>query len=268
MLVVTAILSILIFGWPLLGLGGLSATVALAAMASLLLALVAMEVGARRLDSRGLALLAAIAAVDAALRLALVEGIGGFSPIFFLVICAGYVFGPRYGFVCGGISLLASAVATGGIGPWLPYEMLATGWVGAGAGLVGLMRHGRQAPLRAGWREVVPLAVAALLLGFLYGIATDLWDWTYYPAVPGLGWAPGLGIGPLVVRFARFYVSTSLLWDSFRGIGTALLVILLGRPVLTALGRIHARFNVTIDVEDDAGRAAATQVATATVGDK
>jgi len=58
----------------------------------------------RRLDSGRLALLAALAAIDAALRLALVSGIGGFSPIFFLVLCAGYEFGGLVWFLVGAFS--------------------------------------------------------------------------------------------------------------------------------------------------------------------
>jgi energy-coupling factor transport system substrate-specific component len=101
------------------------------------LALVLIGVGTRELDNRRLALLAVIAALDAALRLALVTGIAGFSPIFFLVICAGYVFGPSFGFLAGAVALLTSALATGGVGPWLPYELFGVGWTGMAAGFAG-----------------------------------------------------------------------------------------------------------------------------------
>ena len=62
------------------------------------MALLAVETMSRRLDTRGLAVIAAIAAVDSALRLALVSGIGGFSPIFLLILCAGYAMGAEFGF--------------------------------------------------------------------------------------------------------------------------------------------------------------------------
>ena len=112
--------------------------------------LIFVEASTRRLDARRFALLAAIAAIDAALRLVLVTGLGGFSPIFFLILAAGYVYGPSYGFLAGSVALLASAVATGGIGPWLPYEMVGCGFVGLVAGLAGLRRSG---PVT--WRDVV-----------------------------------------------------------------------------------------------------------------
>ena len=48
----------------------------------------------------------------------------------------------RTGFSPGSVAWSASAVATGGIGPWLPYEMFGCGFVGLIAGLAGLRRSG------------------------------------------------------------------------------------------------------------------------------
>ena len=111
--------------------GSIPATVALATI----VALGSIEIGARRLDAKGIALLACLAALAAAMRLALITGIAGFSPFFFLVLCAGYVFGPSYGFLTGTVAMLVSAIVSGGLGPWLPYQIFAAGWVGLGAGL-------------------------------------------------------------------------------------------------------------------------------------
>lgn len=137
MIALVSIAGLGLFLWPFLGLGlppeVPAVAVTLAAVASLAL----IEAGTRRLDSGRLALLAALAAIDAALRLALVNGLGGFSPIFFLVILAGYEFGPSYGFLVGSFSLLVSALVTGGVGPWLPYETFALGWVGLSSGVAG-----------------------------------------------------------------------------------------------------------------------------------
>jgi len=38
----------------------------------------------------------------------------------------------------GALGILVSALATGGVGPWLPYQLFAAGWVGMGAGWGGL----------------------------------------------------------------------------------------------------------------------------------
>src|SRR5207302_10898169 len=133
-----SLLGIAMFLWPFLTSGAPPESVVLAIALGLVAVLAVVEAGTRRLDARRFALLATIAAIDAALRLVLVIGVEGFSPFFFLVLVAGYVYGPSYGFLCGATSLLASAVATGGIGPWLPYQAIACGWVGMAAGLAGL----------------------------------------------------------------------------------------------------------------------------------
>ena len=69
--------------------------------------------------------------------LRLVDLPGNNAGIFFLVVLAGAAFGPRFGLLLGICSMAVSAVVTGGIGPWLPFQMLALGWMGGGAGVVG-----------------------------------------------------------------------------------------------------------------------------------
>ena len=234
---------LVIFALPFTGLqaGGYLPLLAAAVAAVLVLAVV--ETSTRRLDSRSLALLAALAAIDAALRLALVTGIGGFSPMFLLILCAGYAFGPSFGFLTGTTCLLASAVATGGVGPWLPYEMFAAGWVGAIAGLVR-----PQQDRLPGRRDLVVLGVTGFVLGYAYGAATDVWDWaTFYRGVPGLGWSPGVSPVAALNGFLHFYAVTSLAWDSFRAVGNALMVVLLGAPILVALTRFRQRFTVVFE---------------------
>lgn len=234
-----------LFAWPLLG-GVIPADAPAYAIAGgVMIALALVEVGTRRLDTRRLALLAALAAIDAALRLALVIGIGGFSPIFFLILCAGFTFGPSYGYLVGSFSLLVSALVTGGIGPWLPYEMLAAGWVGVAAGLVGGTLGRRLRP--GGWTAVLLLAAIAVVMGYLYGALTDIQTWTTgYRGTPGLGWAPGMPASQALQHFLRFYLATSLVWDTFRAVGDALMVLVLGRPVLAALERLRGRLTIEI----------------------
>ena len=59
-----------------------------------------------RLSTRLLAILGALVAIDATLRLFIVVGLLGFSPIFFLIIVGGYVMGPTFGFASGALTLL------------------------------------------------------------------------------------------------------------------------------------------------------------------
>ena len=190
-----------LFLWPFVASETPPAAAAVALSIGVVAVLAFVEASTRKLDARRFALLAAIAAIDAALRLVLVTGLGGFSPIFFLILTAGYVYGPSYGFLAGSVALLASAIATGGVGPWLPYEMVGCGFVGLVAGLAGLRRRG---PVSL--RDVVILAIVGIVTGFLYGALLDVWDWTtYYRGAPEFGWQPGLSVTP---RWAGSAVST------------------------------------------------------------
>jgi len=247
---VVSLAGIVLFVWPFLGLGLPPELPAVAVTLGAVAMLGLMEAGARRLDSGRLALLAALAAIDAALRLALVNGVGGFSPIFFLVICAGYEFGASYGFLVGAFSLLVSALVAGGIGPWLPYETFAVGWVGASSGLAGSVVR-RLRPSSRSWPpgrlDLGVLVGVAIVTGFAYGALTDIWGWVaFYRGVENIGWTPGLSAADTLAQFARYYTVTSLTWDAFRAIGDALAVLALGTPVLMALGRLRARLGYEI----------------------
>jgi energy-coupling factor transport system substrate-specific component len=192
-----------------------------------------------RLSTRLLAVLAALVAIDATLRLVIVIGLLGFSPIFFLVIAGGFVMGPSFGFAGGALTLLLSAILTAGLGPWLPYQMLAAGWVGMGAGYLG----------RATRRSTSPVAVTLLCLyggvaGFAYGLLLDLWEWPLLVAAGSspISWAPGIGLAALLRRFGGFYLATSVAYDSFRAAGNLVLLAVLGPAVIRALDRFRRRF--------------------------
>jgi len=245
MLILASAVGAALFLWPFAVSGVPTPLVALSLALGTVAVLAALETAARRLDARRFALLAAIAGIDAALRLVLVTGVGGFSPIFFLILCAGYVYGPSFGFLCGTVSLLASAVATGGIGPWLPYEMFGCGWTGAAAGVAGLHRRG--AP---GARDIALLVLVSIVAGYAYGALLDIWDWTtFYRGSPSFGFLPGAGAATLLQRFLRFYVATSAAWDTLRAAGDALAIVVLGAPVLAALARVRSRFSFVVSPE-------------------
>jgi energy-coupling factor transport system substrate-specific component len=253
-LLIVSLLGMGLFLWPFTGLGLPTSTPALAIGLGCALGLLVFEVGTRRLDSRSLSLLAALSAADAALRAALVTGIGGFSPIFLLVLCGGYALGPTFGFLVGAGSLLTSALVTGGLGPWVPYQLFAVGWVGLVAGWAGSLRRGSR-PTSV---DIALLAGVGAVTGTAFGAVMDVWNWTFYAGSPQLGWHTGLGPGPALARFVRYYLVTSLGYDSFRAVGNALMVILLGLPILAGLRRIGRRFRldwVEVEVPLKAGAA-------------
>ena len=51
-----------------------------------------------------------------------------------MLVLGGRVFGRGFGFVLGAVTLFVGALLTGGVGPWLPFQMLGAAWVGFFAG--------------------------------------------------------------------------------------------------------------------------------------
>ena len=225
-----------------------SALVAVSALVALAVAL-----QTHHLSTRLLAILAALVAIDATLRLVIVVGLLGFSPIFFLVIAGGFVMGPSFGFASGALTLLLSAVLTAGLGPWLPYQMLAAGWVGMGAGYVG-----RISARTSSTRTIAALSLYGCAAGFAYGILLDLWEWPLLVAAGSspLSWAPEIGLAALLRRFGAFYLATSVVYDSFRAVGNLLLIAVLGPAVIPALERFRRRFLTVWVIEQASGEEA------------
>ena len=102
------------------------------AIMPVLIVLVVAETTSGRLDAKGLAMMGVLATMGTALRIP--GGPAGIEPIFFVFLPAARVFGRAFGFVLGAITLFASALLTAGVGPWLPFQMLAAGWFAYGAG--------------------------------------------------------------------------------------------------------------------------------------
>ncbi len=187
--------------------------------------------------ARIVALLGVLVAVNATLRL--LPTFLGASPVFLLIILVGAVFGGAIGFQLGALTLLISSLLTGGVGPWLPYQMLGAGWVGLMAGLLPRL-------------EGYPRQRLALLAGFgagwglLYGALLNLSFWPF--TAPGaeyatsLSWVPGMSFGETVSTYGRFYVITSLPHDATRAVANVVLIVALGGPIVRLLERYRSRF--------------------------
>src|SRR5438094_107022 len=103
------------------------------------------------------------------------------------------------------------------------------------------------AVLRLGPRDLAVLALIGGVMGWVVGALWDIQDWvTIYRGNPTLGWEPGMGAATTLVHFARFYLVTSLAYDTFRAVGNVIMVLLLGAPVLAALSRLQARLSFEI----------------------
>lgn len=224
---------------------GIEVSLLFALLAGICLVVMLLEVQSRATSggaaaSKLVALLGVLVAVDSALRL--IPSLLGASPIFFLIILAGYAYGADFGFLMGALTLLVSAFITGGLGPWLPFQMLVAGWVGMTAGWLPKKRlQGRRR------RELLALITFGALWGFLYGAVMNLFSWPF--AAPGLQqqtglyWAPGMGFFQTVHTYLRFYLATSLVYDLFRAVANAMLLALLARPVVRLLDRYRTRFS-------------------------
>jgi energy-coupling factor transport system substrate-specific component len=224
----------------------------------LLTALVVVCFGAVLVEAQGqagsakmVALLGILVSINALLRFVevAIPGPGGFSPIFFLIVTTGYVFGSRFGFLMGALTLLVSALVTAGMGPWLPYQMFTAGWIGMSAPLcrplVRLVGGAGGNPLSSqggGWREVAVLALFGGVWGLIFGAVMNLWFWPYASGPVEQHWQTGASWLDGLTRYAAFYLATSLVWDVLRLVGNAVLTFAFGLPTLRALRRFQQRF--------------------------
>jgi energy-coupling factor transport system substrate-specific component len=211
-------------GWILLTL--------LACIGSLLF----IELGRGGLGPKTVALIGVLGAAMVALRLP--GFIAGFSAMFIVVLLAGNAFGPSFGFTLGAIGTFASGIFVGGLGPWLPFQMVAVAWIGLGAGLL---------PRSPRWEiRLGALAAYGLVVGFAFGAVMNLWSWPYIAGSSAVGWDPGAGAGENLRSYATYYLATSFAWDAFRAVGNVALVLVLGRPLLKTLDRAARRMSLEV----------------------
>ena len=258
MLTLLTVAGLGMFAWPLLVPASPSATSATAgapfvfiALLPMLIFLVLAQISEKGMDAKALAILGVLSAINAALR-PLGAGTNGIETVFFLLILAGRVFGAGFGFVLGCTSLFASALLTAGVGPWMPFQMLASAWIGMGAGLLPDSVFGRRI---RGAAELAMLVVYGILAAYIFGAIMNLWFWPFI-AGPAMGdgtdlaYIPG---GPLLENLKRFgwytLITSTAVWDTGRAITNSVLLLLVGSPVLAALRRTvrKAQFDPTVE---------------------
>jgi energy-coupling factor transport system substrate-specific component len=240
------LLGLIAFLWPFvlpLAAGGdenhhADAPIVLATLLICLGAVLFVELGRGGLGPKNVALLGVLGAAMVALRLP--GFVAGFSAMFIVVLVAGNAFGPGFGFLLGAVGTFASGLFLGGLGPWLPFQMVAVGWVGMGAGLLP----------KGSWRvRVWSLAAYGFVTGYAFGAVMNLWTWPFLANGSAFAWQPGAGALLNLHRYLAFYAAESFVWDTFRAVGNAALVLALGRPLLGALDRAARRMR--LDVRGD-----------------
>jgi energy-coupling factor transport system substrate-specific component len=234
------------FGWPFFVDPGAAldtshsgdAPMVFVVLLPLLAAVVLAELTSGGMDAKAVAMLGMLAAVGGALR-AIGPGTAGLEPSFVVIVLGGRVFGRGFGFVLGAVTLFTGALITGGVGPWLPFQMVAAGWVGFFAGCL---------PPARGRREVLVAAGYAFVVGLAYGMLMNLWFWPFAAYGPEVSFVPGDAFTANFGRYLIFYLTTSLPWDLGRAVLSALVLLVAGSALLRALRRAARRAAFTTPV--------------------
>lgn len=181
-------------------------------------------------NSRRIALLGTLAAVNSVVRLMGV-GIAGMETAFALIIITGFVFGWRFGASLGALSILVSALMSGGVGPWLPFQILAAAVVGMGAGLI---------PRKL---FLLGMSLYAIVASYLYGALMTFWTWPLFAGGgSSISFLEGASLFENVWRFLQFeFYTGGLIWDTGRAVTTTTLIFLIGKALVTILERATTR---------------------------
>jgi len=193
------------------------------------------------LGSKNVAFLGILSALIAALR---PLGIGaiGIEPMWFALILSARVMGPTFGFLLGAISMLLSALLTGGIGPWLGYQVFAAALIGFGVGLIPQKILGRF--------EIILLAIYGAVASEFFGIMMDLqfWPWSLGSGTE-LSYRAGAPLSENISNFISYHYISALAWDIPRAILTVVLISIAGKSALNALRRARHKAAFVTEVE-------------------
>ncbi len=208
-----------------------------AVLIPLIIVVLASSMLIKKRSSKEIAVLGLLIAVNVIMRFIPLP-LGG-SAMFLLIILGGYIWGSAFGFLLGSLTVLVSAMWAGGFGPWVPFQMIAAGWVGMSSALLPYVIK----RLTGKARDIVEISLLALygiFWGYLFGAIMNLWFWPY------LG-GTGTGAANIVQKYVVFYMSTSFLWDTGRALVNFLLIVFLGKPLLRVFERFKRRFTVVFE---------------------
>jgi energy-coupling factor transport system substrate-specific component len=247
-IVMASFLGLVAFLWPFVIAPGTFGDNAMAplmfgVLLVLVLAVVFAEIADGGIDAKAIAMLGVLSAIGAALR-PLGAGTAGIETVFFTLVIAGRVFGPGFGFALGCTTLFASALITGGVGPWMPYQMFGCAWVGLFAGLL---------PPARGKREILMLALYGAASAYVFGFMLNLSFWPFaLDPQSTIAYLPGAALATNVHRYLLFDASTSLGWDTGRAVTNLIFIVLVGPAMLATFRRASRRaaFEAPIVFED------------------
>jgi energy-coupling factor transport system substrate-specific component len=172
-------------------------------------------------SSKEIALVAMLGTISAVLRVPF-AAIPNVQPCTYIIICAGYVFGPIAGFAVGAMTALVSNFFLGQ-GPWTLYQMIAWGLAGLGAGYLSKLKL-----------NTVVLIIIGVVWGYLYGLITNIWYWTAF-------------IYPLTLRTFLVTELNTVWFDTLHAAGNAVFLGVLGTKTIAILRRFKERFSIAIE---------------------
>ena len=185
--------------------------------------LVALVIGAfffefegSNIGSKEIAIIGILSTVSAVVRIPF-AALPSVQPCTYLIICAGYVFGPLAGFMIGAMTALVSNLFLGQ-GPWTIYQMFAWGMAGVSAAYLKRLHPGRKG-----------LTAFGVLWGYLFGVIINIWFWTSF-------------IYPLTPRTFIISQLNSLWFDTAHAVGNAIFLGLMGKKTIAILERFHKKF--------------------------
>lgn len=141
------------------------------------------------------------------------------DPLVAIVILSGVHYGSSFGFVVGAVApFLANMLFTQG--PWTPFQMMATGFIGFLSGLVSY--NGNRL-------MTVKLGLLALLSGMLYSFFMDIW--TVLSIDGAFSWKRYMMVLVPAIPFTVTYM-----------VSNSVFVLLLHGPMSTRLNRIKEHY--------------------------
>lgn len=240
MLALVSAATLLAFTWPLIVApaatldGNSQSPLVFAVILPVVIGIMVSQLSRGTIDVKSLAMLGVLSALGAIAR-PLGAGTAGIEFVFVPLLLGARVFGPVFGFLLGCTTMFTSALLTGGVGPWLPFQMLAFAFTGLFAGLL---------PRAKGWLEIGYLCSYAFVASFLYGWLVDL---SFWPFNVGLGtqvsYVAGAPMLENLHRFMVFNLATSMGWNLGRAVTTVITLVLIGRPLLRILRRTNRHPN-------------------------
>jgi len=203
---------------------------------SLAFVLLLNEVVANHLTIKALAISGIVVALAAALR-PLGAGVAGIEPMWVILILAARAFGSTIGFVIAVSAMTVSALVTGGVGPWLPYQIVGAGLMAFIAGALPQWRN------RA---EIAMLMIYSAIATFFFGWIMNLWFWQSLTGLQNaIAYDATASSAERIHSWITYNLTTSLGFDLPRALFTSILVALTAKPLLATLRRANRKFSHT-----------------------